>query len=790
MAFFSKKLFSLLSLFVLCAGLIPISVSVFPFVAHATAPLAKLTISSLSPNPTTGTLNITGTVTGITRISSSGFVQCTDPKTGTLIKKYYRIADPMVANGWAVSGQSVSGAYTLNLTSTGQDGSYDCSTMTETDPVPYYYSFSFTADVSALPAGDYSMVVTAKSSYTTATVSDTKPFTMLGSTGGGPSGQTRSVSSGLLVYARPEAYLTLRESGNNSNYASAGGTVTIPSGNQVNIEWTSFNAASCVIDYRSPSGTGTTWTTISNGPTSNPSGNAPLSGSLSTSRDYRATCAGFGGSVATVITTVVIGTPAGFDVSCTPPTYTASSGGAPFNFVLSTLNPVGGFNSPVVWTNSSLPSGTTVSYGNNSQVPPATTNAQVTVGSSTVAGTYPITFTATGGAQVRTCGVTLTVTNPLPTATITLTDGTNSTNGNSTNGDPAVTIPSGTSANVSWNSANATSCTVSYESPRGNGSWTTVSSGPLSGGPTSTGNLVASRNYRVICTGPGGTSAPAIAGVNVTSPPINPPGSVSLAVAASCGQIDVSWTAPASGSFDGYRVYRSLDGSSWQQVGGDLPSSTLSFTDTSPLSQAQGNYYAVATYRTSDAAQSTYGTSTPSSVQPVACGGDLSLSDKDLIAANGQSGSVPSAACNANSDIYQFSSGRVFKVGDTVTFRVCVKNTGPVTVTGVSITDTSTNVSNFRNFSFTTGCKPVVNTPLSTSFTTTIGNLTTGKTCQFTYDATVTAPVNPDPTLYRFQNIAVVQGTAGSTPLTQTLRTPLYPFATTNGTPTRGEVAP
>jgi uncharacterized repeat protein (TIGR01451 family) len=317
-----------------------------------------------------------------------------------------------------------------------------------------------------------------------------------------------------------------------------------------------------------------------------------------------------------------------------------------------------------------------------------------------------------------------------------------------------------------------------------------VNSYSLPGGNVASGNLAQSRNYRVICTGPGGTSAPAIAGINVTAPPINPPSSVSLAVGASCGTIDVSWTAPASGVFDGYRVYRSLDGSSWQQVGGDLPSSTLSYTDLSPLSQAQGNYYAVAAYRTSDSAQSSYGVSTPSSVQPVACSGDLSLSDKDLTLANGQAGSVPSAACNANSDIYQFSNGRVFKVGDVVTFRICVRNSGPVAVTGVTLSDTATNVTNLTNFSYTTSCGSVGNSLAPTGFNLTLGNLGPGVSCQITFRGTVTAPSNPDPTLYRFQNVAVVQGTAAGVTLTQTLRTPLYPFATTSGTPTRGEVAP
>ena len=77
-----------------------------------------------------------------------------------------------------------------------------------------------------------------------------------------------------------------------------------------------------------------------------------------------------------------------------------------------TTTVVGGFNNAITLSASGMPSGTTVSFSPNPIAAPGagSSTMTVTVGSSTAAGTYPITVTGNGGGIQHTAAVTLTVT--------------------------------------------------------------------------------------------------------------------------------------------------------------------------------------------------------------------------------------------------------------------------------------------------------------------------------------------------------------------------------------------
>jgi hypothetical protein len=142
--------------------------------------------------------------------------------------------------------------------------------------------------------------------------------------------------------------------------------------------------------------------------------------------------------------------------------------------------------------------------------------------------------------------------------------------------DGTISVPYNTAATLSWTSTNATSCTAS-------GNWSGSKS--LSGSE-STGNLTASTNYTITCTGPGGTASDSVgATVQVPVP------TVDLKINGSDGTISVpyntaatlSWTSTnttfctASGNWSGSK---SLSGS--ESTGNLTASATYTITCTGP----------------------------------------------------------------------------------------------------------------------------------------------------------------------------------------------------------------
>ena len=198
----------------------------------------------------------------------------------------------------------------------------------------------------------------------------------------------------------------------------------------------------------------------------------------------------------------------------------ASGGGAP---ILETTQGVGGvFTSikvPITSTGNYLTQVTDLGFPLNfSSLYVLVTQGSTVVGSlvgggalpftASATGNYFVTFTAipappptptSGGPQLAGNAGTyaITVGTPPPAPTVTLTS-------------DVASVSSGNSANLTWSSTGATSCTAS-------GSW---SGGKALSGTANTGNLTASSTYTLACTGLGGTTTKSVTvTVNSPSPP-------------------------------------------------------------------------------------------------------------------------------------------------------------------------------------------------------------------------------------------------------------------------------
>lgn len=160
-----------------------------------------------------------------------------------------------------------------------------------------------------------------------------------------------------------------------------------------------------------------------------------------------------------------------------------------------------------------------------------------------------------------------------------------------------------------------------------------------------------------------------------------------------CERITVSWDPPSGAvSITGYNIYRSIDGSNWQKLtsGGPLSALTYSSTDTS-VTAGISYYYAVTAVNSVGESAKAQPSITPVNVRP--CLPNLSSSDKDVIAVNGQkniiSGHLPIPCSNVTDDVKVVKS---FRQGDVVKFAVNICNTGDRGANNLSFVDQLSNL--------------------------------------------------------------------------------------------------
>ena len=97
-----------------------------------------------------------------------------------------------------------------------------------------------------------------------------------------------------------------------------------------------------------------------------------------------------------------------FSLSASPASVSITQGSSGSSTITSTVT--GGFNSAISLSASGQPSGVTISFSPSSITGAGSSTMNITVASTTVAGTYPITVTGTSGSTVHTTSVSLTVT--------------------------------------------------------------------------------------------------------------------------------------------------------------------------------------------------------------------------------------------------------------------------------------------------------------------------------------------------------------------------------------------
>ncbi len=204
-----------------------------------------------------------------------------------------------------------------------------------------------------------------------------------------------------------------------------------------------------------------------------------------------------------------------FTISASPTTVSVVAGNSGGSTITTAVS--GGFNSAVALSASGAPSGVTVGFSPASIAAPGSGSSTVTftVASNTVAGTYPITITGTGGNLTQTTMVSLTVTAAVPSGFTVSASPSSFTVARSSSGNTTIT----TAISGSFNSAIALSAS-------GLGGGLSVSFSPSSiaapGSGTSTMKVTATKKavlgshaITVTATG-GGKTQTTVVTVNIT----------------------------------------------------------------------------------------------------------------------------------------------------------------------------------------------------------------------------------------------------------------------------------
>ena len=377
------------------------------------------TTVSFSPNPIaapgagTSTMTFTvgaSTATGtypITVTGNGGGIQqtATVTLTVTAAPNFTLAASP--ASLSVVQGNQGTSTITTTVS-----GGFNSAITLSAAGVPAGTTVNFSPNPIAAPgAGSSTMTIAVGSS----TAVGTYPITVTANGGG----IQRTATVTLTVTAVGNFTIATSPTSLSVGQGSAGTstiTTTISGG---------FNNAITLSAAGMPSGT-----TVSFSPNPIPAPGAGSStmtitvGASTTAGTYPITVTGSGGGIqrtATVTLTVTVAS--NFAITASPTSLTVGQNNQGTSTITTTIS--GGFNSAISLSASGMPSGTTVSFSPSTIAAPGagSSTMTITVGSGTVAGTYPITVTGTGGSIQQSTTVTLTVATITAPTNVTVIDG-------------------------------------------------------------------------------------------------------------------------------------------------------------------------------------------------------------------------------------------------------------------------------------------------------------------------------------------------------------------------------
>lgn len=344
-----------------------------------------------------------------------------------------------------------------------------------------------------------------------------------------------------------------------------------------------------------------------------------------------------------------------------------------------------------------------------------------------------------------------------------------------TNSPVDCTIPYGGESVIRWEPTNSTVCTV-YK----NGIvWDNrlVAS-------RSSGSLFIDTEFSVTCDDADPTTAPKTDFVWVRVDPPVGPNAPTVWITNPCGEVNVNWTPGATPPpVTGYKVYRSSSSSGpWTEISGMLGPFVRSFPDPSP--STGGYWYMVRAFNNSSPSpdsNSVLGTLEP-------CIPDLSSSDKDLYKVDNNTSGSSALRCNSKSDLFTLPSGGIFKTGSTVYFNINICNSGFGPITGVTVTEIDAHNLDQVKLINTTGCTA---TGTGTSGPYNVSDVAPNAECTLKISAKLKSPVGATSFLYRFWNTAEIRTNEDSLmtpPGPKRVTTPPYLFSDT-GKPVRNETA-
>lgn len=284
--------------------------------------------------------------------------------------------------------------------------------------------------------------------------------------------------------------------------------------------------------------------------------------------------------------------------------------------------------------------------------------------------------------------------------------------------------------------------------------------------------------------------------LNVTpqSPP-NPP--IVTTDNRQCGVIMLSWTLGAvPPTPTGFKVFhRDSAVGAYEVISGTEPlaANVRSFTH-SGIEGRSNNYYKVIAYNNGIASAETNNINVVGPVGGRSCTAVISQSDKEVIGVSGRiKRSFNPPSCTGEPSLATLPNNALFAVNDIVTFKLNICNSGPVSLTGITVLDTMSNLSEPSIPTSSEDCMSsyTFNEDGTIEFILRdIGGVQGGgqtRVCSITYSAKVTAPEDPTAAIYRFQNVGVI---TADNDISGRIYTHPYLFSLTGGVPDRNETGP